>query len=361
MKLSPAASSSDLEVAREIAQRLHQQTQPAPPPRHMRTPRPVPPRPAAPPVKPVLPPPAATPTPPTVHSLTSTPPAVRPVTSTPPAVRPVTPPPAPVEPAPAVDAPAPEPSLWTPTGESLLAQSAAVQTPAAPELDLDAEPAPPSWDEPQAVSRGQEPEDALDALTAPTPDLTPGLATADVPTIEIEEPGEEPPESLGHDQPGLESLPDADPFGSGAEIPFEVPEALPVQPAEQPGIGPEEELFDTSPPPPSWGEITETCMALAHARGALLADSTGQLVAVRGEWPEPGPDAIASRLVAMMERTLRDAPTRSVSAPVGPQHLTAWRVPVGERLLTTAFLADSPVRADVRPSIDAEIQSGTGA
>ena len=63
----------------------------------------------------------------------------------------------------------------------------------------------------------------------------------------------------------------------------------------------EEELFD-GPPQPSWGDIIERCMALAHARGALLADPSGALVAVRGEWPDPGPDAIASRLVAMTVR-----------------------------------------------------------
>ena len=123
----------------------------------------------------------------------------------------------------------------------------------------------------------------------------------------------------------------------------------------------EEELFEDITPGMSWGDVVESCMGIAQARGALLADATGQLVAARGAWPEPGAEAIASRLVAMMDRTLKDTPTRSVSAPVGGMHLTAWRVPAGERLLTAAFIADVPVRADARPTIDAEIQRSAGA
>jgi hypothetical protein len=358
MKLSPVANSSDIAVVRDIAQRLHRQTQPAPgtaPQRSVRS-EPATPRPADPP--PATPPRHA-----------AQPPAARPVEPTRPSMRAVAPAPAADRrPAPAPWLPpvvedAPEPaSSWPPATATRLPIAAEQAPPAPPLIEIESEPAPPSWDEPQAMahaSRIQEPEDALDALTAQPGEVTGGFSVAEVPPIELEGPQDDA-ETLAGDPPGLEALPDADPFGSGPESPYELPAAMPSQAIEEPGPPPEEELFDTSPAP-SWGEIAETCMAFAHARGALLADQTGQLVAVRGEWPEPGPEAIASRLVAMMERTLRDAPTRSVSAPVGPQHLTAWRVSVGDRLLTAAFLADSPVRADVRPSIDAEIQSGTGA
>ena len=122
----------------------------------------------------------------------------------------------------------------------------------------------------------------------------------------------------------------------------------------------EEELFDERPGP-SWGEIVDSCMTLAHARGALLAGAGGELVAARGEWPDPGAEAIASRLVTMMDRTLKDAPTRSVSAPVGSLHLTAWRVPVDGRLLTVVFIADSQVRSEARSAIDSEVQRGAAA
>jgi hypothetical protein len=89
-------------------------------------------------------------------------------------------------------------------------------------------------------------------------------------------------------------------------------------------------------------------------------DPAGQVLAARGDWPEPGPQAIAGRLVSMMEKKLRDAPTRSVSAPLAGQHLTAWRVPADEGYLTVVFMGAAPLRADVRPSIDATIQASAG-
>jgi hypothetical protein len=112
--------------------------------------------------------------------------------------------------------------------------------------------------------------------------------------------------------------------------------------------------------PPSWDEVVDSCLGLAQARGALLADPSGQVFAVRGDWPEPGPNAIAGKLVSMMNRTLKDAPTRSISAPLMGMHLTAWRVPVDRGLLTVAFIAEAPVRAEARPGVDTEIHRGAG-
>jgi hypothetical protein len=60
----------------------------------------------------------------------------------------------------------------------------------------------------------------------------------------------------------------------------------------------------------------------------------------------------------MMAKTLKDAPTRSISAPLMGMHLTAWRVPLSEGLVTVAFIGPAAVRADSRPAIDAEIASG---
>ena len=42
------------------------------------------------------------------------------------------------------------------------------------------------------------------------------------------------------------------------------------------------------------------------------------------------------------------------------KHLTAWRVPLAEGLVTAAFIGDAPVRAEARPAIDTEILSGVG-
>jgi hypothetical protein len=112
---------------------------------------------------------------------------------------------------------------------------------------------------------------------------------------------------------------------------------------------------------PSWDEIVETCRELGQANGAMLVDPAGQVFAARGDWPTPGPNAIATKLVAMMEKTLKDAPTRSISAPLMGLHLTAWRVQLNEGLVTIAFIGRTPVKTEARPGIDNEIHRGTGA
>jgi hypothetical protein len=93
----------------------------------------------------------------------------------------------------------------------------------------------------------------------------------------------------------------------------------------------------------------------------MLVDPTGRVFAAKGDWPAPGPDAIAAKLVAMMAKTLKDAPTRSISAPLQGMHLTAWRIPRDEGLVTAAFIGPAPIRADTRPAIDAEILDGPAA
>jgi hypothetical protein len=281
MKLSPPASSSDLETARGIARRLHQQRRREDHPElgaHVATPRPA----------------------------LRAPEAIRPHVPTP------TRPPRP---------PAPEPE-------------------------------PPSWDEP-AAEVAPATDAAIDPLAgfgepAPAPDEGDG----DVPDIEVEEPPVSPEEMVGAAAPPLEDLPEPEPDDVSPPSPFDVD-------LDETAV-PEEEVID-APAPPSWDDLAEACLGLAQARGAMLVDPAGRVFAARGEWPEPGPDAIAAKLVATMDRTLRDAPTRSISAPLVGKHLTAWRVPLPEGLVTAAFIGDSPVRAEARPAIDTEIHRGAGA
>ena len=268
MKLSPPASSSDLEAARDIARRLHQ--------RRRRQDRPGPEDQLA-------------------------------------ALRPAAP------------FGAPRPRLESPAPLAPPPRPAPVVPPPPP---FEAAPEPPSWDEP-----------AAEAVTD----------TGEPPTdMEVEEPAVSPGEMVGSaEPPPFEDVPEPEPF-EPSPLPFEV------------------ELDETSedeygaPAPPSWDDIVETCLGLAQARGAMLVDPSGQVFAARGEWPEPGPDAIAAKLVSTMERTLRDAPTRSISAPLMGKHLTAWRVPLAEGLVTAAFIGEAPV-LEARPAIDTEIHRGAGA
>jgi hypothetical protein len=124
---------------------------------------------------------------------------------------------------------------------------------------------------------------------------------------------------------------------------------------------PAEEMVEIPTAGPSWDEVVVACLDVSKARGAMLIDPAGQVFGARGEWPEPGPDAIAAKLVTTLNRTLRDAPTRSISAPLMGKHLTAWRVPLADGLVTAAFIGNSPVRAEARPAIDTEIHRGPGA
>jgi hypothetical protein len=316
MKLNPHASSSDLELAREIAQRLHE---PAVPPRR-----------AAPPAPHAAPPfPLQTPPPPPQHPVPpapehavplplqhiAPPPPPRP---TPPPLPPrpqerATPPPAPLEPAPAWDeAPPPPP---------------------ADDLDIEVPPAAPE--------EIPEPDEELSlAEEGPSFGNEEGDLSAPPPPIDLEVEGTDTSPEVR--EPAVE-----------APSPFDddLPEPLETAP---------EDLF-AEPPPPSWDDVIEACFELSQAGGAMLVDPAGQVFAARGDWPDPGAEAIAAKLVPMLDRTLKNEPTRSVSAPVAGRHLTAWRVPLAEGLVTVAFVGQAPLRADLRPAIDEQIHRGAGA
>ena len=285
MKLSPPASSSDLEAAREIARRLYQ--------RRRREDRPEmdDDAPARVPIEPPRP---------------------TPVPIEPPPLAPVAPPPPPEPPAPSE---------------------------------------PPSWDEAVGAAPPA-PDAALEAFAGVgelSPDEEP-LTDEGMPDLDVEEPGVSPEELIGAgapEAPPFEHLPETE---AGSSSPFEVD--LDEAPAE--------EVVEV-PAPPSWDDVVVACLDLAQARGAMLVDPAGQVFAARGEWPEPGPDAIAAKLVATMHRTLQDAPTRAISAPLVGKHLTAWRVSLADGLVTAAFIGDAPVGAEARPAIDTEIRRGAGA
>ena len=208
----------------------------------------------------------------------------------------------------------------------------------------------------RARGRGTPPDDAGDPLAGFGEPATAAEADTDTgeppPDVEVEEPAVSPEEMVGSAEPApFEAMPEPEPYEAPSS-PFEVELDETEAPADS-DYG--------APAPPSWDDIVETCLGLAQASGAMLVDPSGQVFAARGEWPEPGPDAIAAKLVSTMERTLRDAPTRSISAPLMGKHLTAWRVPLAEGLVTAAFIGDAPVRAEARPAIDTEIHRGAGA
>lgn len=392
MKLNPPASSSDLDVARGLARRLHHRaggTEVAP------SPTPVAPAPPAPATPPPPPEPAASPLPP---ALERTDPKLEPEPPEPAApeleLEPEVPElePSELEPEvpelaepeferdpPAIDAsePAELPGL-----EADLSEPEPPQPPPEPlfESNLPAlahEPSPPTPTAAHTADTGKfapEPPGGPDVDQDMFEQLPPGgygpasgsfeAASSDEPTLNEE--------GVAHEDDALAEL-GAPPLPSelddlGAPESGVSPEDLlseePAAPEwSDPGaleaemVGGEEEPQEEVPATSPWDQVADSCLALAPANGAMLVDPAGQVLTSRGDWPEPGPQAIAGRLVSMMEKKLRAAPTRSVSAPLAGQHLTAWRVAATDGFLTVVFMADAPLKADIRPAIDTIIQA----
>lgn len=368
MKLSQPASSSDIEVAREIARRLNQHRR-----RNDRSA--ATPQPAASTDEALSPPKRLKPPPLPPRLVQPRPEPAEPEPIEPPVVE-IEEPPAPPEPEPE---PKPAPALARPSPARVEAPARPAPPPLvelpepADEFESEFDPEEPpafkrsSWDDvgealdeaadaEVSLPEPEEDDEPLGALAAAPvspmfqapagdPALTPDDSDASL-DVDVEDASISPEELVG----GAEAV-DASPFDQLAEAersPFD-DSLLDEGPAAEESAG------------PSWDEIVETCRLLGQANGAMLVDPAGQVFAARGDWPTPGPNAIATKLVAMMEKTLKDAPTRSISAPLMGLHLTAWRVQLSEGLITVAFIARTPVKTEARPGIDSEIHRGTGA
>ncbi len=183
-------------------------------------------------------------------------------------------------------------------------------------------PAPPSPARP-AAPEAQKPPPPVEARRPAAPRPPPAPVEEPLGVVEDEE-SEGTEESPPEPESDIEIEPDMGgeeppvPAASGAsELDF-------AESAAGPKPEPELELVadfeEEKPAPPSWSEILQDCLFLARSRGALLISPAGQVAASCGEWPPPGVDAIAARLVPAMEKALKNAPARSVSVPLGGQH-----------------------------------------
>ncbi len=371
MKLNPPASSSDLDAARSIARRLYRRAQ-----GHQRA-TDVKPLEWDATVEPAAPAGAVGPTAP-----------VEPVASLDAPVETGLPEPAPFSPEPSASA-APEPGPFDsgpleppPAGpepspvEAAPIESAAGEDVATVEEELpsvlpgttdeedgaaEAPPveSPPPNEPPAGIEGFEESPDPWAAQATPAEGITAPSAVDPASAFgDLGVPDDGAPVLEGLEPPGGAGSPE-DLVGGAAES--EWPGGSPlegqVESEAEPEVAPDDLV---SPPTPSWDDIVDSCLALARAHGAMLVDPSGQVIAARGDWPEPGPEAIGGRLVSMMEKTLQDAPTRSVSAPLAGRHLTAWRVPASEGYYTVVFMGDAPLGADVRSPVDVEIKQALG-
>jgi hypothetical protein len=141
-----------------------------------------------------------------------------------------------------------------------------------------------------------------------------------------------------------------------------LPPAPPLVEIEEESLGvlPDEE--EAAEPPPSWGQILDDCLYLARARSALVMDRGGRVVEARGEWPKNTLEKIAVRLKSAIDKSVATATGTETSLLVelqlGAFWLTGMRVMVGDSPVLAGFLAQAPLRAEVRPALEDELLRG---
>ena len=268
------------------------------PPARRQAPAPPPPRPTPPP-----PPPAAAPPPPVSQ-------VVAPEPKAPPkAVPPPLPPPppravAPPRPAPPPPPPPPPPEPTAPWGEALF-----------------------------EIEESQALEEAGDEQLGIVDDAAPA-------------PLEVPPEPL---VPGESSMEFDENIGelAAAAVAAEAEEEIAAEPL-------------AGEPPPTWAQILDDAIYLAHARCALVMDGLGQIRESRGDWPKNTLDKVAARLLRGIEQTPAASPdaTQIIEIQLGSFWLTGLKVMLGGNPAIVGFLSPAPVKREVRPGIEAEAKRG---
>jgi hypothetical protein len=87
-------------------------------------------------------------------------------------------------------------------------------------------------------------------------------------------------------------------------------------------------------------------------------DSQGGVLESCGEWPAAGVAAVAGKLQPIVEKKHQETPGMPVPLRLGSRVLTAWRVTIGEGMLTVALLGDSAPPPAVRAEVDTQLRSG---
>ncbi|HVQ30217.1 MAG TPA: hypothetical protein VMV21_11585, partial [Vicinamibacteria bacterium] len=161
-----------------------------------------------------------------------------------------------------------------------------------------------------------------------------------------EAPEPEPkPEPLAPAESSMEFDEDMAEIAAGA--PLEEAEAVEPAPAAEPS--------------PTWAEILDDAIYLAHARCALVMDGTGQIRESRGDWPKNTLDKVAARLLRGIEQTPVVSPeaTQIIEIQLGSFWLTGLKVVLGGNPAIVGFLSPAPIKREVRPGIEAEAKRGT--
>lgn len=122
-----------------------------------------------------------------------------------------------------------------------------------------------------------------------------------------------------------------------------------------------EEAVPVAEPPPTWAQILDDAIYLAHARCALVMDGAGQVYESRGDWPKNTLDKVAARLLRGIEQAPAPAnpdTTQLIEIQLGSFFLTGLRVVLQGHPVVVGFLSQAPVKREARPGLEAEIKRG---
>jgi hypothetical protein len=337
MRLRPRASSSDLDEARSIAERLEGPPKPTP---------------------------TQSPTPPSyVRFGVGAPPLVTPAASAPRATPPTDAPARAIPPAEVLEAAPPISTPETPIVEA----TEAVPEAGATEALIEASPPPAEW----PVSTAADALVEEPAAAVPEAEETPAAEPAVPPTawpeaVTTDSLVEEPVPAAA---PFPEAIPDVEapsalqewPEGAAAESLVEVP---PEEPAAPEASGLEGLVGEAVPeeeppaPPPSWESLLARARELAAAQAAMVIGPEGSLLSATDGWPAVGAAAIAAKLLPVVSPRLT-SPDAFVPVKLSGHVLSVWRVAVAGGAVTVATLATQALPSEVRPEIDGLVAQGS--
>ena len=172
----------------------------------------------------------------------------------------------------------------------------------------------------------------------------------------LEEAGDEQLGVIEDDEPKAAEPPP--PAESSMEFDEDIAEIAAAAVAEEDALSAEPAAAD---PAPTWAQILDDAIYLAHARCALVMDGTGQIRESRGDWPKNTLDKVAARLLRGIEQTPATTPdaTQIIEIQLGSFWLTGLKVVLGGNPAIVGFLSPAPVKREVRPGIEAEAKRGT--
>jgi len=182
---------------------------------------------------------------------------------------------------------------------------------------------------------------------------------------------EPPPPVVRAPEPEPEALPQVLPLGGLNAEPAEPEIEVDIHARQEPESPDEAEDMieqlvaeveeeDEASAPPSWSQVLEDCVAVSQGRAGIILDADGNILQASEQLPKNKLDAVAARLMQVMEEVPGDErvpiASRSVAIQLGAFWLTGLRVPLGRRHVTVGLLAQLQLETDVLPALEATVR-----